>query len=51
MQKHYDEKFGYGVALLAGSNLLGDPDGPEKGALKIKNKILNTENCPPRTLQ
>ena len=39
MQKHYDEKFGYGVALLAGSNLLGDPDGPEKGALKIKDKI------------
>jgi len=39
LEKHYDEKFGYGVALLAGSGLLSDPEGPEMGAIKFKEKI------------
>ncbi len=39
LEKHFDEKFGFGVALLAGSSLLDDPEGPEKGARKMKEKI------------
>jgi len=39
LEKHYDENFGYGVALLAGSGLLSDPEGVEKGAIKFKEKI------------
>ena len=39
LKKHYDKKFGYDVALLAGSNLLGDSEGPVKGAEKIKEKV------------
>ena len=39
IKKHYDENSGYSVALLAGSSLLDDPEGPEKGARKMKEKI------------
>jgi len=35
LEKHYDKKFGYGVALLAGSYLLGHPEGPYQGAKKF----------------
>ena len=41
LEKHYDKNFGYGVALLSGSNLLDDPESPEKGAQKIVNKVYS----------
>lgn len=41
LENHYDKKFGYGVALLAGSNLLADPEGPEHGASKMAEKIIS----------
>ena len=42
LKKHYDENSGYSVALLAGSSLLSDPEGVEKGAIKFKEKIEQT---------
>jgi ribulose 1,5-bisphosphate carboxylase large subunit-like protein len=39
LEKHYDKKFGYGVALLAGSYLLGHPEGPYQGAKKFVEEI------------
>lgn len=39
LEKHYDKNFGYGVVLLVGSYLLGDVEGPEKGAEKFKKKV------------
>lgn len=39
LKKHYDKKYGYAVALLAGSGLLSDTDGPESGARKFNKRI------------
>jgi len=39
LEKHYGKKFGYGVALLAGSYLLGHPEGSYKGAKKFCEEI------------
>jgi len=39
LEKHYDKNFGYGVALLAGSYLLGHPEGPYEGAKKFCEEI------------
>jgi len=39
LREHYQEKFGYGVALLAGSHLLNDPAGPEQASRKIAELI------------
>ncbi|HOL66227.1 MAG TPA: RuBisCO large subunit C-terminal-like domain-containing protein, partial [bacterium] len=33
--RHCEKQYGYGVALLAGSHLLNDPDGPENGARRF----------------
>lgn len=41
LKKHYDERFGYGVALLAGSYLLGHPEGPYYGAKEFREKVKN----------
>lgn len=42
--KHYDEKFGFHVALLAGSYLLGHPEGPYKGAKEFTEKVKELIN-------
>ena len=39
LEKHYDKKFGYGVALLAGSYLLGHSEGPYEGAKQFTCEI------------
>ncbi|MFN4227572.1 MAG: RuBisCO large subunit C-terminal-like domain-containing protein [Candidatus Ratteibacteria bacterium] len=44
IEKHYDKKLGYHVALLAGSYLLGDPEGPYKGAKKFVEKVKEIVN-------
>jgi len=41
LEKHYDKKFGYGVALLAGSYLLGHPEGPYQGAKEFLSSVRN----------
>jgi len=44
LRKHFDKKYGYGIALLAGSNLLDDPQGPEIGAKKFFDIVSNYIN-------
>jgi ribulose 1,5-bisphosphate carboxylase large subunit-like protein len=44
LEKHYDKKFGYDVALLAGSYLLNHPEGPYKGAKEFCEKIKHYIN-------
>lgn len=39
LKKHFDKKYGYHVALLAGSYLLGHPEGPFKGALEFSERV------------
>lgn len=39
LKEHKDERFGYGVALLAGSNILKHPDGPKAGAIAMHQAI------------
>ncbi len=39
LTEHYHPQFGYGVALLAGTGLLGDPEGPESGGRKMREII------------
>ncbi|MCM8804634.1 MAG: RuBisCO large subunit C-terminal-like domain-containing protein [Candidatus Omnitrophica bacterium] len=39
LKKHYNKKFGYGVALLAGSYLFSHPKGPYYGAKEFWEKI------------
>lgn len=39
LKEHRDERFGYGVALLAGSNVLKHPDGPKAGAIAMRQAI------------
>jgi len=41
LEKHYDKKFGYGVALLAGSYLLGHTEGPYQGAKEFLSSVRN----------
>ncbi len=40
-ERHYDEKFGFGVALLAGSYLLGHQKGPYFGAKEFLSSVKN----------
>ncbi|MCM8802953.1 MAG: RuBisCO large subunit C-terminal-like domain-containing protein [Candidatus Omnitrophica bacterium] len=44
IEKHYDKKLGYHVALLAGSYLLGHPEGPYQGARKFVETIKEIIN-------
>ncbi|MBP8638678.1 MAG: hypothetical protein KBI34_05735 [Dictyoglomi bacterium] len=39
LKEHKDERFGYGVALLAGSNILKHPDGPKAGATAMHQAV------------
>jgi len=39
LKEHKDERFGYGVALLAGSNVLKHPDGPKAGAIAMHQAV------------
>ncbi|MCS7180920.1 MAG: RuBisCO large subunit C-terminal-like domain-containing protein [bacterium] len=44
LEKHFDEKLGYDVALLAGSYLLGHPQGPYKRAKEFNNIVQRVIN-------
>ncbi len=39
LKEHKDERFGYSVALLAGSNILKHPDGPKAGATAMHQAV------------
>jgi len=39
LKEHKDERFGYSVALLAGSNILKHPDGPKAGAVAMHQAV------------
>ncbi|MGC8977044.1 MAG: RuBisCO large subunit C-terminal-like domain-containing protein [Candidatus Ratteibacteria bacterium] len=41
LKRHYDKKFGYGVALLIGSYLLSHPKGPYYGAKEFCEVVKN----------